>query len=124
MATIAEETLIGYVTDVQSGSITVSLINDEQGASPIVTIGDEDVLVGQVGSYVLIVQEQTKANEPVKAIDEMIEQSSEIESIISDSDFSWTLSRASEKMTQDSRTEVMEVLSSNPKQAINKINEY
>ena len=60
MVEVTEETLIGYVTDVQSGSITVSLINDEQGSSPIVTIGDEDVLVGQVGSYVLIVQEQTK----------------------------------------------------------------
>ena len=60
MAAVTEETLIGYVTDVQSGSITVSLINDEQGSSPIVTIVDEDVLVGQVGSYVLIVQEQTK----------------------------------------------------------------
>lgn len=60
MVTVTKETLIGYVTDVQSGSITVSLINDEQGSSPVVTIVDEDVLVGQVGSYVLIVQEQTK----------------------------------------------------------------
>ena len=60
MVTVTKETLIGYVTDVQSESITVSLINDEQGSSPVVTIVDEDVFVGQVGSYVLIVQEQTK----------------------------------------------------------------
>lgn len=60
MVTVTEETLIGYVTDVQSGSISASLVNDEQGSSPVVTIGDEDVLIGQVGSYVLIVQEQTK----------------------------------------------------------------
>jgi len=57
---MVEETLIGYVTDVQSGSINCSLINDEQGKAPTVTIGDQDILIGQVGSYVLIVQEQTK----------------------------------------------------------------
>lgn len=61
MVDVTEETLIGYVTDVQSGNISVSLINDEPGSSPIVTIGDEDVLIGQIGSYVLIKQEQTRA---------------------------------------------------------------
>ncbi len=60
MVATTKETLIGHVTDIQSGSITASLVNDEQGASPVVTIGDEDVLVGQVGSYVLISQGQTQ----------------------------------------------------------------
>ncbi|PCJ15807.1 MAG: ATPase [Gammaproteobacteria bacterium] len=55
------ETLIGYVTDVQSGSMLASLINDEPSSSPIITIGDQDILIGQIGSYVLITQEQTKA---------------------------------------------------------------
>ncbi|PCH59394.1 MAG: ATPase [Gammaproteobacteria bacterium] len=61
MVEVIEETLIGYVTDVQSGSISASLVNDEPGSSPVITIGDEDVLVGQIGSYVLIKQEQTKS---------------------------------------------------------------
>lgn len=60
MVTKTDETLIGYVTDVQAGNISVSLTNDEQGLSPVVTIGDEDILIGQVGSYVLIIQEQIK----------------------------------------------------------------
>ena len=61
MVDITEETLIGYVTDVQSGNISASLINDEPNSSPVITIGDEDVLIGQIGSYVLIKQEQTRA---------------------------------------------------------------
>lgn len=61
MVNVTEETLIGYVTDVQSGNISASLINDEPNSSPVITIGDEDVLIGQIGSYVLIKQEQTKA---------------------------------------------------------------
>ncbi len=61
MVDVTEETLIGYVTDVQSGNITASLINDEPNSSPVITIGDEDVLIGQIGSYVLIKQEQTRA---------------------------------------------------------------
>lgn len=50
------ESLVGYVTDVYAGGLTVSLANNEQGQSPQVTIGDEDILIGQVGSYVLIKQ--------------------------------------------------------------------
>lgn len=61
MVDVTEETLIGYVTDVQSGNISASLINDEPNSSPVITIGDEDVLIGQIGSYVLIKQEQTRA---------------------------------------------------------------
>ena len=61
MVDVTEETLIGYVTDVQSGNISAALIDDEPGSSPLITIGDEDVLIGQIGSYVLIKQEQTRA---------------------------------------------------------------
>jgi len=60
MVETTRDTLIGYITDVQSSNISASLINDDQGASPIITIGDEDLLIGQVGSYVLISQEQNK----------------------------------------------------------------
>jgi DNA helicase HerA-like ATPase len=49
-------TVIGYVVDVQGGSLSATLRDDEQGRSPTVTIGDEDVLIGQIGSYVAIRQ--------------------------------------------------------------------
>src|SRR5579872_1508853 len=47
---------IGYVVDVQGNVITASLVEDEQGRVPTATIGDEDILVGQLGSYVAIRQ--------------------------------------------------------------------
>ncbi|HEC99486.1 MAG TPA: DUF853 family protein [Proteobacteria bacterium] len=53
-------TVIGYVVDVRSGSLTVNLVEDEQGSVPVVTIGDEDILVGQPGSYVAVWQGNTK----------------------------------------------------------------
>lgn len=49
-------TVIGYVVDVQGNMLTASLVEDEQGRAPTVTIGDEDILVGQIGSYVAIRQ--------------------------------------------------------------------
>ncbi len=49
-------TVIGYVVDVQANVLTASLIEDDQGRAPTVTIGDEDILVGQIGSYVSIRQ--------------------------------------------------------------------
>lgn len=48
--------VIGYVVDVQGSMFTASLVEDEQGRTPTVTIGDEDILVGQIGSYVAIRQ--------------------------------------------------------------------
>ena len=53
-------TLIGYITDVSGSVLTASLIEDEQGNAPKVTIGDEDILIGQIGSYVKIVQGDIK----------------------------------------------------------------
>lgn len=49
-------TVIGYVVDVQAHMLTASLVEDDQGRAPTVTIGDEDILVGQIGSYVAIRQ--------------------------------------------------------------------
>jgi DNA helicase HerA-like ATPase len=49
-------TVIGYVIDVQNSLLTASVVEDDQGHAPTVTIGDEDILVGQIGSYVAIRQ--------------------------------------------------------------------
>src|SRR5437016_4466746 len=49
-------TVIGYVVDVQGNMLTASLVEDDQGRAPTVTLGDEDVLVGEIGSYVAIRQ--------------------------------------------------------------------
>ena len=51
-------TVIGYVVDVQANTLTASLVEDDQGRAPTVTIGDEDVVVGQIGSYVAIRQNE------------------------------------------------------------------
>ncbi len=52
----ANESVIGHIVDVQGGLLTATLAEDEQGASPVVTIAGEDILVGQIGSYVAIRQ--------------------------------------------------------------------
>ncbi len=52
------KTVIGYVVDVQGNLLMATLVEDEQGHSPTVTIGDEDVLVGQLGSYVAVRQNE------------------------------------------------------------------
>jgi hypothetical protein len=52
-------TLIGHIIDVQGNALTASLIEDEQGHAPTVTKGDEDIQVGQIGSYVSIIQGDT-----------------------------------------------------------------
>lgn len=53
-------TLIGHIIDVSGSMLTASLIEDEQGNTPKVTIGDEDILIGQIGSYVKIAQGDIK----------------------------------------------------------------
>lgn len=52
----AANTVIGHVVDVQGNLLTATLIEDDQGRVPTVTVGDEDILVGQIGSYVAIRQ--------------------------------------------------------------------
>ena len=49
-------TVIGYIVDVQGTMLVATLVEDEQGRTPTITIGDEDILVGQIGSYVAIQQ--------------------------------------------------------------------
>lgn len=66
-------TLIGYLVDVQGGLLTATLVEDEQGHTPKVTIGDEDLLIGQIGSYVAI--RQTDVN-IVAIVTRMSEQES------------------------------------------------
>ena len=51
-------TVIGYIVDVQGGLLIATLVEDEQGRTPTITIGDEDILVGQIGSYVAIRQNE------------------------------------------------------------------
>lgn len=50
------KTVIGYIVDVQGSLLTATLVEDEQGHAPTVTIGDEDIAVGHLGSYVAICQ--------------------------------------------------------------------
>ena len=52
----APNTVIGHIVDVQGNLLMATLVEDEQGQAPTVTIGDEDVLVGQPGSYVAVKQ--------------------------------------------------------------------
>jgi len=49
-------TVIGYIVDVQGNALSATLVEDEQGHAPTVTIGDEDIVVGRIGSYVAIRQ--------------------------------------------------------------------
>lgn len=50
------KTVIGHIVDVQGDILTATLVEDEQGHAPTVTIGDEDIVVGRIGSYVAIRQ--------------------------------------------------------------------
>ena len=52
----SNNTVIGHIVDVQGDLLVATLVEDEQGSVPTVTIGDEDLLVGQLGSYVAIRQ--------------------------------------------------------------------
>src|ERR1019366_675832 len=54
--TVSSSTIIGHIIDVQGNQLTSALAEDEQGRTSTVTIGDEDVLVGQLGSYVAVRQ--------------------------------------------------------------------
>jgi DNA helicase HerA-like ATPase len=49
-------TLIGHLIDVQGNVLISTLIEDDQGQTPTVTVGDEDIIVGRIGSYVIIRQ--------------------------------------------------------------------
>eukprot|EP01022_Parablepharisma_sp_SALTPOND_P018406 TRINITY_DN30056_c0_g1_i1.p3 TRINITY_DN30056_c0_g1~~TRINITY_DN30056_c0_g1_i1.p3 ORF type:complete len:102 (-),score=3.99 TRINITY_DN30056_c0_g1_i1:35-340(-) len=47
---------IGRIIDVRGDGMVAILDSSDQGDAPKVTIGREDVLVGQLGSYVKVVQ--------------------------------------------------------------------
>lgn len=49
-------TVIGHLVDVQGDLLTATLVEDEQGRVPTVTIADEDIAVGRIGSYVVVRQ--------------------------------------------------------------------
>ena len=51
-------TVIGHIVDVQGDLLVATLVEDDQGHTPTVTIGDEDILVGQLGSYVAVKQNE------------------------------------------------------------------
>lgn len=48
--------VIGHLVDVQGNLLIAELIDDNQDSTPVVTIGDEDIPVGQMGSYVAVIQ--------------------------------------------------------------------
>ena len=48
--------LIGHILDVQGAIFLADIIEEEEGVAPLVTIGDEDITVGRLGSYVRIEQ--------------------------------------------------------------------
>ena len=50
---------VGHLIDVQGDILIASLEEDEQGQLPTVTLGDEDIVVGQIGSYLAIRQGET-----------------------------------------------------------------
>lgn len=51
-----EQTLIGYLTDVHGGGMAARIIEDYANDAPVIQLGDEEILAGQVGSYVVIRQ--------------------------------------------------------------------
>jgi len=51
-----KDTLVGRIIDVEGGAFVAELLEDDQEKQPVVTIGDEDIAVGRLGSYALVVQ--------------------------------------------------------------------
>jgi hypothetical protein len=49
-------TLVGHILDVQGSTFLADIVEEEEGVAPVVTIGDEDITVGRLGSYVRIEQ--------------------------------------------------------------------
>ena len=54
------DTKIGRIVDVRGDGMVAILDSSEQGETPKITIGSEDVLIGQIGSYVKVVQGNAK----------------------------------------------------------------
>lgn len=56
MIKLADSTLIGHVMDVQGASLIGSVVMDAAGDFPIMDLGDDLVMVGQIGSHVVLQQ--------------------------------------------------------------------
>ncbi len=54
------KTLIGHIVDVKGDALLAKVVDEQQDCVPAVTIGDKDILVGQIGSYVSVVQGDTR----------------------------------------------------------------
>lgn len=65
------QTLIGRIVEVQGSGMRAVLLDEDNGTPPVVTIGDEDILVGQLGSYVAVVQPGIRV---LALVTKMIEQ--------------------------------------------------
>jgi hypothetical protein len=57
---VNDNTLIGHLVDVRGDGFTANLLADEQETAPKITVGDEDILVGQLGAYVSVRQGEIK----------------------------------------------------------------
>lgn len=71
--------VIGHIVDVQGHLLTATLVDDEQGESPAVNIGGEDILVGQLGSYVAVRQNDVHV---IAIVTRMTEQEALLGSVI------------------------------------------
>jgi len=56
MSGVSSNPSVGHLIDIQGDTLVASLEEDEQGQLPTVTLGDEDIIVGQIGSYLAIRQ--------------------------------------------------------------------
>jgi Helicase HerA, central domain len=74
-----DPSVIGHIVDVQGDLLVATLVDDEQGASPAVNIDGEDVLVGQLGSYVAVRQKDVHL---IAIVTRMTEQEALLGSVI------------------------------------------
>ncbi len=77
------DTLIGYATDIRSGGMTARLLRKSEGFAPVVRVGDEKILVGQIGSYVIVRQYGLQILGMVDRMHEEAGQSGETDKILS-----------------------------------------
>jgi DNA helicase HerA-like ATPase len=64
-----ENTLIGHVVRVHGGGLTARLLEENEGFRPVVTVGGETQLVGQVGGYVTVRQMKIRILALIKNIE-------------------------------------------------------
>jgi len=52
--------LIGYLSEVRGNGMDARVVDEHSGDSPIIVLGNEAMLAGQIGSYVVIKQVNIK----------------------------------------------------------------